>query len=322
MAATVTQTMNPRTYSLLLHLREEGLDALLDELLDLLEENQDLEDPLSLALLQWGEELAELFMKDVSLEELAGKLYQLRKIALNPLDHSPLDNPRIAGGRVWEEWVLLQVKALFQDISCYSDEASLADVEEHPLAEAILRWQDRVLSSRERQLLGLCEELERLQSLEDRSGWLEKDRPLRVVDCIKLAASAEEVESQQALLAKIEKERERFQKIAKKSSERKKATIESTRVALEEDEKRLAEDLTKIRNTYTRTIQSLREGLATVQKDHVLLKARVAAAEGKIVPLDQRVSSLEARVAEAEAQNRANWEAAHSGGGGGGCIIM
>lgn len=327
MSATATITIP----ALVLHLRGDdgSLGSLIDEFLDIIEEYRDLTDPLSIDLGRFGEELVDLLANEASLnaEQVALKLHELRKIAVNPLDGSPLEHPRIAGGRIWEEWMLMQVKELFENVSCYSDEASLEDAEVHLFAERILRWQDKIFTSLHPKIRMICEELERLRAMEDRTGYLDREESLRskphvaIAGYVELATNADRFELFTAMADKVGRAAIYFSGVVRATEERARAHVEATRVALAESDRRLQEDLEGIRATYMRTIRSLRASLEEARRENVVLEGRISHAEGRISELTSRVLSLEARVHAAEAQNQANQQAAQSGGGSE-CSIM
>lgn len=316
--------------AIILHLKgDDGfLGEFIDEFLDILEEHQDFSDPLSINLANWGEELANFLANEVSLDvdSIALKLHELEKIVINPLDGSPIEHPRIAGGRIWEEWMLVHIQTLFENSSCYSDETSIADVKVHSFAERLLRWKDKIFISSHPKLLAVRKELERLKEREDKAGWLDREECLRsrphvaIAGYVELAINSDRLQLLTDVADRVGKAATYFTRVMKASEERTKMHLEATRVSLVEGERRLKEDLDEIRSIYTRTIRSLRTSLEEARRENIALEGRVAYAEGRISDLSARISSLEARVQSAEAQNYANMNAARSSGGG--CIIM
>jgi hypothetical protein len=301
---------------------------LIDNFLDLLEAHQEELDPLSVHLTKWGEELAQLLVSEKSLnpEQIASKLYEIRKIVINPLDGSPLDHPRLAGGRLWEEWMLEHVKELFENFSCYSDGACLSDVKPHIFAEKILRWRDQVLKLDHPKIVPIKDELERLLSKEDRSCWLDREESLRsrahlaVAGYVALAKSVDECEFFRNLTKKVGRATHHFEAVSRAAEESKRAHIEAAKIFLVEEDKRVAEDLKEIQASYERVIQNLRDWIREVRRENIGLECRLLSAEERVSELSARVSELEVRVQVAEAQNETNWQAAHSGESG--CNIM
>lgn len=325
--ATVVTTRTATTATLVLHLREHTPDELIDEFLHILEVHQELGDPLSIDLIQWGEELALLLAEGdaLNIEQVAIKLHELRKILINPLDGSPLEEPQIAGGRIWEKWMLTQVKDLFEDTSCYPDGASLVDVENHPFAEEILQWLANIIKSSHPKLIAIRKELEKLQKMEDTTGYLSKEeclhsrRHLLIHTYTKLAALTDQCKTFTDMADRVSRSREQFQTLSQATQEQTQKHLKALKISLAKGREKTEKDLEGIRTT----IQRLRESLEEARKEHATMEGRVTAAESRVDGLASRITSLEHMVCELEAQNQRNWAAANSGGGGGGgCIIM
>lgn len=327
MSSVTTITTAP----IILHLQGDdgSLASLIDEFLDISEEYQDMQDPLSLQLVRWSGELVEFFSCDDIIDEnsVAARIHGLRSIITNPLDGSPLERPRVAGGRIWEEWMLLQIKELFSETSCYSDRACLKEVHPHLFAERILRWRDKIVLSTHPKIIGIQRLIKSLEEVEDKTGWLDKGDTLRappfeaIANYIELATNIDLMTSWQKISDKVEKATAHFKEVSKACDERVKEHEASLKAFSLETEKSLASDLDRIKASYNRAIRSLRNSLEESRRENLLLETRIASAESRISSLTSTLSTLEARVHAAEAQNQANYHAAHSRGGGG-CSIM
>lgn len=308
------------------------IQDLTNRLLDILERHLDLTDPLSLKLSLLGGEVSEIILEDKLsrdvLHKLAEKVHLLRSIIINPLDQSPIEHPRVAGGKIWEAWMLHHVREIFEDVSPYEDEADLGDEKPHFFGEDFLRWVDLVFSSTDPSVMQFADILRDLRSKEDSSSWLVEEEvrkeklPVLIREYMTLARNADKLHAISRLKEAIEEGVACFDVITRTTEEKTAERIKDTKAALKLSEDRLAADLENIRLGYERIIHSLKEALSTQRLESIRLRGKVVDLEGRLSTAETRIQDLSARLQSAEAQNSANWAAAHSSSGDSSCVIM
>jgi hypothetical protein len=328
---TITSTLVSPPVILYLKLYPKVQD-LTTRLLDILNRHLDLTDPLSLELSLLGGDISEIILEDKLssdvLSRLAEKVHLLRSIIINPLDRSPIEHPCIAGGKLWEKWMLHHVREIFEDVSPYEDGADLGDEKPHVFGEEFLRWVDLVFASTDPMLRQFADHLQDLRSSENRSTWLveeevRKERlPVLFREYTTLARNADRLNEMTRLKEIVAEGVDCFALIIRETEEKTAEKIKNTKAALKLSEELLARDLENIRQGYGRIIHSLKESLFIERLENTRLKGRVEELEGRLSTAENRIQDLSARLQSAEAQNSANWAAAHSSSGGSGCTIM
>ncbi len=156
------------------------------------------------------------------------------------------------------------------------------------------------------------------ETTEESDEWLKQDivRTL-TLDCARieydaLIACEIDIESRERRIAMIERSTGVFQAVMQASEKSTKAHVEATTKMLTEGDERLTEELGKIRQNYDAVIGMLRGYLDQAHRERDEISTRL---ERKVVELTDEVGSLKSRVTSLEARDRANYHAAHSGGG-------
>ncbi len=111
---------------LVLHLvAERGISDFLDRLVDILGRHRGWNDSLSLKVSRFGGEVCQLALtgsidSEAFCESLALKVRELRTVAVNTIDRAPLVHPVMANGRIWESWMLEDIREVYEGLSPYT----------------------------------------------------------------------------------------------------------------------------------------------------------------------------------------------------------
>jgi len=128
---------------------EAVLAQMVEEFCDIFSRHVDCVDELSNKLFAWQESLAPL-LPEIKKDRVALQMHLncLRDLLLNPLDLSPLKEPVLASGRVWEKWMLQDYTVAF--LECFGDPnvellspydgAPLIPQGEHHFAQELYQW--------------------------------------------------------------------------------------------------------------------------------------------------------------------------------------
>ena len=292
--------------SIVLHLvAERGISDFLDRLVDILGRHRAWNDSLSLRMSRFGAEVCQLALtgsieSEVFLERLALKVGEFRTIAVNTIDRAPLVNPVMANERIWEKWMLEDIRDVYEGLSPYKDV---------PLEEGVPHAYGN-------EMIDLVESV--FESTEKSDEWLkEVSVKALTLDCARmgydsLIASEIDLESRERKIAMIERCSEVFQAVMQASEKSTKAHVEATTKILTDGDERLTQELGTIRENYDAVIGTLRGYLDQAHRERDEISTRLGR---KVVELTDEVGSLKSRVTSLEARDRANYHAAHSGGG-------
>src|SRR3990167_5376773 len=115
--ATLTEQTYP-TLHLYLHAPVERHAHDLDRLVAIFDKYIDWEDPLSLALYEWGTDLFQIDLAGMTEEDTLQKMDQLfSKVLISSFDHTPLtDTPILYEGLVWNQRTFADYKRSLERI--------------------------------------------------------------------------------------------------------------------------------------------------------------------------------------------------------------
>ncbi len=309
----------------ILHLLSDpDIRSLVKRVIKLIQLHEEAKDSLSKDLIKWGKEVCALTLYHAKnegfVELLAAKVHELRTIAVGKIDYAPLIEPVVANDRVWERWVLEDVRTVFDGISPY-DGAKLEEGEEHVFCKEVLSVVARIFDSRASlQLQSLAKRVKALEKSEDRSCFLNQEVMLRITRVRARSHYQERVDEEllterfQLKAAKKKEEREKLEAMFEATKRATEEHVAFTVEALEESEAFFITSLSHVRRADDVVIDGLKECLKIEKKEREELRDQYVATAERLHIQEGRLAALEGRIRDAEAQNQANK--------GGGCTVM
>lgn len=275
---------------------EESLDRKRDKnLFAILQRHQGSTDPLSLKLFEWGTRAITV------LNGAPGSLdfSEVFKIISSDLDHAPIDRPVMANGRLWDRFVLEEVRRLFAGKNPYNDEP-LEEGEDHVFAQEVLAFATEEVPDHAVDDVGEKPWIKRI----DFSGVLDEEIKKMYRKLVKLQLKNERFAEDAALFVSGREELKLAAEAMRERAEREIAFVGKSYVELREW---LSKRVETIRSIYTRQIRDLEAALLgargeieTLSKELSRTNERVSHLEGEVRSLQHTIHDLRGRVASLE----------------------
>ncbi len=315
-----------------IYLQGWGITEYFGRFIQILTDHVDESDSLSEELLRIGSEIAEL-IQDVGIDTLQSKLavwmYRLGEALRSSFGGVSLREPVIEGGRVWEKWMLEDVRLLFEgELPCAEGER-LEEERPHLFAQELIEWQNDLLGSKNdslREFIAEVLKLRRDQEVAVELSWDEMLKMSAIKRSAKYAAFMTEqiaIESIKRVIKEVSEERIGLEQIKKAAEERTEVHLDRMKVDLLKREEEASKAIDGVSALYEKRIAGLE-----VDRDRALarereLYGRVCALEGRVSTLESHKEHLARRLADAEARiNSLAASISSGGGGGGGCVVM
>ncbi len=312
--------------TLVLRLRRiPTLDALSNKLLDILKTYEGENDPLSLSLFSWAEDVCQLLIEEPANFRtlLARKINQLqREILINPISGSPLEMPVLQRGRLWEEWMLLHNR----ELSRYSPYDGLPfDAHQiHAFALEMILWKKELLQSEDPLLSRLSHEVHAIEEeIEPLTQEMMRQIPPEVAldDYRAIAQNIIATEKNEEESAYLESAGRKWTETARVSQSAAQRNISLLREGLARSERSTRENLEAVKQSAERQIRARDEVIAHAHQDIHRLNRRVTAVEGEARALHLEVRA-HARTIAAQGREIQHLRQEVADMDDGGCVIM